>query len=147
MALWRGRRPLKRWRYVGVYGPDVMLCAANVRIGGVPQGFWAVWDRAARELTERTVFRPGAVSVPDGGLRAAGIALTLAPDGEPVEIVSAHGDQYIWTRKQPVRARGTVDAGGRGIDVDAHGVGGEPAGSHPRRPRRGGAAGGGARRG
>ena len=105
MALWRGRRPLKRWRYVGVYGPDVMLCAASVRIGGVPQGFWAVWDRAARELTERTVFRPGAVSVPDGELRAAGIALTLAPEGEPVEIVSAHGDQYIWTRKQPVRAR------------------------------------------
>jgi len=135
MALWRGRRPLKRWRYVGVYGPDVMLCAASVRIGGVPQGFWAVWDRGARELTERTVFRPGAVSVPDGELRAAGIALTLAPEGEPVEIVSAHGDQYIWTRKQPVRARGTVDAGGRRIAVDAHGLVDDSAGYHARSTR------------
>jgi hypothetical protein len=135
MALWRGRRPLKRWRYVGVYGPDVMLCAASVRIGGVPQGFWAVWDRGARELHERTVFRPGAVSAPDGALRAAGIDLALEPAGEAVEIVSAHGAQYIWTRKQPVRARGTVDTGARRVEVDAHGLVDDSAGYHARSTR------------
>ena len=39
----QGRRPLKRWRYVGVYGPEVMLCAGVARVAGVPQAFWAVW--------------------------------------------------------------------------------------------------------
>ena len=35
-AMSRGR-PLKRWRYVGVYRADVMLCVADARVGGVPQ--------------------------------------------------------------------------------------------------------------
>jgi hypothetical protein len=135
MALLRGGRPLKRWRYVGVYGPQVMLCAATVRIGGIPQGFWAVWDRERRELHERTVFRPGAVAAPDGALRVAGISLELAPEGDPVEIVSAHGAQYIWTRKQPVRARGTIEVGGRRVEVDAHGLVDDSAGYHARTTR------------
>ena len=42
----RGGRPLKRWIYVGAYGPDVMLCAASGRIGVIPFAWWAVWDRS-----------------------------------------------------------------------------------------------------
>ena len=38
----RGTRPLKRWRYVGYYSADLMLCAADARIGPVPQRWWAV---------------------------------------------------------------------------------------------------------
>lgn len=38
----RGGRPLKRWRYVGVYSPDVMLCAGEARVGGLPQR-WVEW--------------------------------------------------------------------------------------------------------
>src|SRR4051812_28262284 len=65
MALWRGGRPLKRWRYIGGYGPELMLCALSVRLGGVPQAGWAAWDRAAGVPRERTVFVPGAVDVSD----------------------------------------------------------------------------------
>ena len=28
----RGTRPLKRWRYVGVYGPELMLCVGSARV-------------------------------------------------------------------------------------------------------------------
>ena len=44
-------RPLKAWRYVGVYGPELMLCVAAVRIGRARQAFWAVWDRSAAGCT------------------------------------------------------------------------------------------------
>ena len=33
MPAWRGTRPLKRWRYVGVYTPELMLCVGDARIG------------------------------------------------------------------------------------------------------------------
>lgn len=132
MPLWRNRRPLKRWRYVGIYGPDVLLCAASARIGGLPQSFWAVWDREQRALLEHTALRPGAVAVPDGALRAGPVDLTLEPDGEAVEVVSRHGASYIWTRKQPVRARGTVVVCDRTIAVDARGLLDDSAGYHAR---------------
>ena len=38
MALLRDRRPLKRWRYLGLYGEELMLCAANVRVAGAAPG-------------------------------------------------------------------------------------------------------------
>ncbi len=53
-----GARPLKAWRYVGVYGPELMLCLGAVRIGRARQTFWAVWDRARGRLLERTTLRP-----------------------------------------------------------------------------------------
>jgi hypothetical protein len=133
MALLRDRRPLKRWRYLGLYGEELMLCAANVRVGVLPQAFWATWDR--RELREKTVFRPGAVVVGEhraafGGWRGVGGAeLALEPDGEPMEVTSRHGDSYIWTRKQPVRASGTV--GGRRVEL--RGLVDDSAGYHARR--------------
>ena len=34
-------RPLKAWRYIGVYGPEVMLCLGLVRVGPLRQSFWA----------------------------------------------------------------------------------------------------------
>ena len=33
MPLLRRGRPLKRWRYVGVYGPELMLCAGRPASG------------------------------------------------------------------------------------------------------------------
>ena len=52
-------RPLKRWRYVGVFGERLMLCAGVVRVGVLPQTFWAVWDRRRGALRERTrLLRP-----------------------------------------------------------------------------------------
>ena len=42
-----GLRALKAWRYVGVYGPELMICMASVRVGPARQAFWAVWDRSS----------------------------------------------------------------------------------------------------
>jgi hypothetical protein len=137
MAPLRDGRPLKRWTYVGVYGPQVMLCAARARIAGVPQAFWAVLDRERGALDDRTVFTPGLVHIGDGRLLVRGrgidVDLALAPAGEPMEVTSPHGNSYIWTRKEPVRARGRVEAGGRVHEVDAAGLVDASAGYHARR--------------
>src|SRR5215217_3127645 len=42
MAPIRAGRPLKRWRYLGVYRSDLMLCVGHARVAGVPQRWWAV---------------------------------------------------------------------------------------------------------
>jgi hypothetical protein len=121
MAPFSRGRPLKRWRYVGVYGPELMLCVGDARIAGLPQRWWAV-ALPDGTLHERTTVRrvdrapaPGWVLVADGDVR---IELTL-DEGEGVETVSPHGDAWIWTRKQAgVHVRGRVIAGGREWPID-----------------------------
>ena len=85
-------RPLKAWRYVGVYGPELMLCIGSVRIGPARQAFWAVWDRSSRRLHERTVLGRGAVTLEPGRARvtdrAIQIDLSLA-ETSGIETVSA----------------------------------------------------------
>ena len=89
-----------------------MLCAASVRIGRIPQAFWAVLDRSQRGAARPHGVHPGLVAIGDGHLSVHGrgidIDLALAPAGEPMEVISPHGGSYIWTRKDPGRARGTV---------------------------------------
>jgi hypothetical protein len=48
----------KRWRYIGAFADELMVCAARVQVGPVGQTFWAVWDRERRELHERTRLMP-----------------------------------------------------------------------------------------
>jgi hypothetical protein len=137
MPLVYRRRPLKRWRYVGVYGEEVMLCAGNVHVAGIPQAFWAVWDRRGRRLYERTiVLRTAAVDVGTGAVRVddrdASVNLRLEPAGEPIEVVSDHGRAHIWTRKVPIATSGTVTAGGQELEVNAAGLIDESAGYHAR---------------
>jgi Domain of unknown function (DUF2804), C-terminal len=131
-----GRRPLKRWRYVGVYGPELMVCAGTVHVAGIPQTFWAVWDREGQRLWERTMLRRGRVALPDGAVRVAdrevAVDLVLEPAGEPVEVISRHGASYVWTRKSPIRATGLVTLEGRTLGVDARGLIDETAGYHAR---------------
>src|SRR5690242_2342584 len=62
MAVMRWGRPLKRWRYVGFYGPEVMVCAADVRIGLLRQQFWALAE-PGRPLVERTSLRSAGVEM------------------------------------------------------------------------------------
>lgn len=135
MPLLRGSRPLKRWRYVGVYGPELMLCAGRARVGVLPQSFWGVVERGrpVRDLTSvRSAgvrFDGSRVLIDSGGVRAD----LLVEEGGGVESVNAHGSGYIWTRKQAgVPVRGRVEIDGRRIDVDAHGVVDETAGYHAR---------------
>lgn len=124
LPLVRGGRPLKAWTYVGAFGPDVMLCAATVRIGVVRAGWWAIWDRARLVEGRRGVaVGPAGVAVPGA------IALSLAGAGAPVEVVSPHGRQYAWTRKRIATARGRV----LGRDVELPAIVDESAGYHARR--------------
>lgn len=44
----------KRWRYLGAFADELLLCAARVQVGPLGQTFWAVWDRERCELHERT---------------------------------------------------------------------------------------------
>jgi len=138
MALVRGGRPLKRWRYVAAFSDAFMLCAAVVRIGPVRQEFWAVWDRGRGALRERTRLRGGAVRFgPGGRVRIADgsveVELDVAP-GAPVEVVSPHGDGgWIWTRKTGGNAvAGTVTIDGEARALAARGIVDESAGYHAR---------------
>ena len=136
MPLIHDRRPLKRWTYIGIYGEELMLCAASVRVGGIPQCFWAVLDRASGEMIEQTAFSPRIVAVDDGHLsvssRKAKVELSLRPSGEPVEVVSRHGASYIWTRKLPVIASGSVVVAGRSHRIECAGLIDATAGYHAR---------------
>ena len=127
MPGWYRRRPLKRWCYVGAYSADCMVCAGTVRVGGLPQAFWAVWDG---ELTERTsVLRAAGTRVSPSSVAVPGrMDLRVEASGEPVEVVSDHERGYIWTRKTPVMVSGTVD--GRPVSMD--GLVDESAGYHAR---------------
>lgn len=136
MPLVRDGRPLKAWRYVGLYDDELMLCAGRVRVGGVPQAFWAVWDRSEGRLRERTTWSLRQVALPDGHVqiraRHVRVALTLVPFGEAVNVVSRHGASWIWTRKTLVRATGTVALAGRIRNVDATALVDDSAGYHAR---------------
>lgn len=134
--LYKGR-PLKKWRYLGAYGETFMLCAGLVNVAGVPQAFWAVWDRKARRLHEHTTkFRTGHVrienshlSVDDGAVK---VDLEVAADGDAVETLSDHGPGYIWTRKSPVAVAGTVTIDGVAASFEARGLIDDSAGYHAR---------------
>jgi Protein of unknown function (DUF2804) len=132
----RGSRPLKQWRYVGVYGPDLMLCVGSVRLGPLRQEFWAVWDRAAGRLHERTRRRHHAVELPEGSVRVndGDVRIDLDLDEGPgIESVCPSGTSYAWTRKQGgVAATGTVTIDGTERRIDARAVVDDSAGYHTR---------------
>ena len=67
-------RPGATWRSSA---PELMVCAAAVRIGPARQAFWAVWDRVERRLHERTVTGRGAVRLTPGRLTIDEPALEL----------------------------------------------------------------------
>jgi Protein of unknown function (DUF2804) len=130
-------RPLKCWRYVGVYGPELMLCVASVRIGPARQAFWAVWNRRERRLRERTVSGRGAVRLGYGSARVIGdrgVTIELELDeGAGVETVCPSGQSYAWTRKQGgVRASGTVWLDGAAYPIDGRAVIDDTAGYYER---------------
>jgi hypothetical protein len=132
----RGLRALKTWRYVGVYGPELMLCLASVRIGRARQSFWAVWDRAAQRLHEHTMLGRGPLWLWTGGasLRHGGLQVELTLDeAAGVETVCTAGEAYAWTRKQGgVHAHGTVSIDGRALAIDGAAVIDDTAAYYPR---------------
>jgi hypothetical protein len=160
MPMRRGGRWRKRWRYLGAYCDELLLCAARVQVGKLGQTFWAVWDRERGEMWERTRLRfPGARGevwteagggeagyvnyAPDEGslvriearLGDAQVRAFLRPGaGRWVEAVCPNGEgEYMWTRKRAdVPVHCDVRVGERRWRVEARGIEDESAGYHPR---------------
>lgn len=140
-----GRMPLrrdgqlrKRWRYIGVFAEELMLCAARAEVGPLGQSFWVMWDREGSRHDARTTLRPASREVTmDGpvleidspGLRA-GLRLGQSL---PIESVCPSGSGWGWTRKRAgVPIEGTVEVPGRRWEISARGVDDESAGYHRR---------------
>jgi uncharacterized protein DUF2804 len=104
-------RPLKTWRYVAFFAPELMACLARVRIGPVRDSFWAVWDRDRGLFWRgrRTVaLEPAVASIASSHVA---LQLTFAP-GAGVETVCPSGALYAWTVKQaPLPATATLQTG------------------------------------
>ena len=123
LPLLRRGRLLKRWRYVAVYTPELMLCVGDARIGPIPQRWWAVATPDGR-LYERTSLGSAGLRLEGSRIRAdsRGVEIDLElEESAGVEIVSPSGerDNYIWTRKQagvPVRGRIAVDGREHALD-------------------------------
>jgi hypothetical protein len=116
--------PLKRWRYLAVFGPELMLCTGDARVAGIPQRWWAV-------------------ALPDGRLFERTSARRLRPpfdlhfdfdEARPIEVVSEHGGRRIWTRKRAgVPVRGSVRVAGSEWQLEGPlGFLDESAGHHAR---------------
>ncbi len=133
-----GGRPLKSWRYVGVYGRELMLCVGAVRIGPARQAFWAVWDRRECRLRERTALGRGPITMAAGNVRVRDAAVQLELDfaeGAGIEVVSPAGGAYAWTRKQLVQARGRIMVDGRPHRFQAPAIIDDTAAYYPRHTR------------
>jgi Protein of unknown function (DUF2804) len=132
----RHGRPLKRWRYLGAYSPEVMACVCEVRLGPVPQRFWAVAE-PGRPIVTRTTTGAGGVSIDGSRARvehqAAEIDLSFEEDGGVESLHPSGSAGYVWTRKQAgIPVRGSIEAGGRRHQVDCLGVIDDTAGYHQR---------------
>jgi Protein of unknown function (DUF2804) len=139
MRLFRRGRPLKRWRYVGVFSEELMACAALVHVGPARQAFWALYERGEDRLRERThtMFGRDAVELARGRMRVRdrGIELDLAlEEDRGFAARCAHGRGEVWTRKQAgIRAQGTLSLdGGAPRPLEARAVIDDTAGYHTR---------------
>jgi hypothetical protein len=115
----------KRWRWVGVFAPDLMLCVGDAHVGPIRRRWWAVAlpGGTLREGTRGVDLRPGRATV-DGVLDIG------LEEGAGVEVTSTTpGGNEIWTRKQGgVPARGTV----LGRQLEARAIVDDSAGRHDR---------------
>jgi Protein of unknown function (DUF2804) len=140
MKLFHGSRPLKRWRYVGVFCEQLMACAAIVHVGPARQSFWAVLPRPDGRLRERTRMLPrrSALELTPGRLRLREdeVVLDLLLEEDPgIEALCPHGRGQVWTRKQAgIPARGEISLDGEPPrTIEARAVIDDTAGHHARR--------------
>jgi hypothetical protein len=139
MPLRRDGQNRKRWRYIGLFGEELMLCASRAEVGPLGQSFWVLWDRQGRSHYAHTTLRPGSREVTMNGSRleidAAGLRASLElGESEPIESICPSGSGWGWTRKRAgVPIEGTVEVPGRRWRVSEYGVDDESAGYHRRR--------------
>ncbi|HEV7162470.1 MAG TPA: DUF2804 family protein [Solirubrobacteraceae bacterium] len=149
--LFHGARPLKRWRYVGIFCEELMACAALVQIGPARQSFWALHMRSERRTRERTRLLPrrGELELrhAHSGARADGplpgrlrisdrgvVLDVLLREDSGFEARCANGRSQVWTRKQAgIRAHGTLKLDdGPSRSIEALAVIDDTAGYHER---------------
>lgn len=135
LPLFFGGRLRKSWRYVSIWSADLMACAGSIQVGPVRQEFWAVWDRAGQRLWERTRLLPCCVQLPPGRVlvRDGNVTIdVLLDESDGLEVVTPTGGAYTWTRKQIVRAHGSITLNGVARRVEAVALIDDNAGYHPR---------------
>jgi Protein of unknown function (DUF2804) len=159
MPLRRGGTWRKRWRYVGVFYDELLVCAARIQVGPLGQTFWIVWDRAGAQMWERTrLLVPGARGeVWTEGAGGDGLVAHAPDEGSTVRIEARHPEagevrgflrlgggqwveavcptgqgEYTWTRKRAdVPVECDVRIGERRWRGTARGMEDESAGYHP----------------
>jgi hypothetical protein len=128
----------KRWRYVGVFADELMLCAARAEVGPLTQSFWVLWDRRAQQQLTHTALRPGSREVRLEGPRleidGPGLRASLRfGESTPIETTCPSGRSEAWTRKRAgMPVEGTVEIPGRRWEIAGRGVDDESAGHHQR---------------
>ena len=129
-------RPLKAWRYIGVFSPELMLCLGQVRVGRARQAFWAVWDRERERLYERTVIGRGRLTLAPRLARLGEDELHLGlrlDETAGIETICPADHSYAWTRKQGgIRATGTLAIDGVRASIDGRAVVDDTAAYYPR---------------
>jgi hypothetical protein len=139
MPLRRDGNLRKRWRYVGLYGEAVMLCAARAEVGPTGSSFWVLWDRERGRDLARTTLRPGSREVALDGPHLVIDSPDLHADlhlggAEPIESICPGESGWGWTRKRAgVPIEGTIEVPGRRLIVESLGVDDESAGYQDRR--------------
>ena len=136
MPLWRRGSALKRWRYLGVFSPELLLCVGQARIGPLPRTWWAV-ARPGGELLEGA--RRGRVRMTHSTVSVDAVSAQIRLDlegGEGVETASPAGTRgnYSWTSKRAgVGVRGTAVIDGTSHRLEGpYGFVDESAGYHAR---------------
>jgi hypothetical protein len=132
----RRGRPLKRWRYAAAYSPEVMACVCEVRMGPVPQRFWAVAE-PGRPIVTRTTTGAGGVRIEGSHVRVDNgdvrIDMRFEEDGGVESLHPSGRSGFVWTRKQAgIPVRGAVEVAGRAHELDCLGVIDDTAGYHQR---------------
>jgi hypothetical protein len=137
----------KQWRWVAAFADPFMVCAARVQVGPFGQTFWAIVDREAEEIHERTRMRlPGArgevwIEEREGEqverMMSGELRLDLkVGEGKWFEATCANdpdGGAEVWTRKLcDVPIDCDVRIGEKRWQQEARGVVDESAGRHPR---------------
>jgi hypothetical protein len=120
----------KRWRWVGVFSPELMLCAGDARVGPLPRRWWAV------ALPDGTLVDGSrGVTLSPGRLIVRGVMDVSIEENDGFALTSrTKGGNSIWTRKQGgVPAHGRVRlAGSAPRAIDARAIVDESAGYHDR---------------
>jgi len=138
LPLFEQRQLRKRWRYLGVFAEELMLCAARAQVGPLTQSFWVLLDRESGRQCSHTALLPGSREVTMEGSRLEIDGPDLRASlrfGEiaSIEVTCPSGRASAWTRKRVgMPIEGTVEVPGRRWQVSGHGVDDESAGHHQR---------------